>query len=109
MGMHSKKHDIAWNGSTDFDLSNELNVFYNRFNVHDFSEEVSGFKDVDVDLNTVHSSVSINEAMVLKLFRGVKERKRPGPDGIGGRLLKKLCYAAGKYFLLHFSAVFTAA
>ncbi len=44
MGMQSKKCTISLNGKTDLDPSNELNVFNNSFNVHDFSEEVSVFK-----------------------------------------------------------------
>ncbi len=46
MGMHSKKFYISLYGKLDFDLGNDLNVFYNRFNVHNFSQELSAFKNV---------------------------------------------------------------
>ncbi len=46
MGMHSKKCYISLDGKLDFDLANDFNVFYNRFNVHNFSQELSAFKNV---------------------------------------------------------------
>lgn len=60
-------------------LTNELNTFYNRFNICDFSAEVS-----------VHSNVFIDKSLVFKLLRGVylEERKSLGPDDIGGRVLR---------------------
>lgn len=39
MRMHLKK--IVLDGTTDLDLSIELNIFYNRFDDHDFSKEMS--------------------------------------------------------------------
>lgn len=84
MGMNSKKFYISLDGKLDFDLSNDLNVFYNRFNSHDFRQELAVFNNGALD----QSRVNVDKDMVLKLFRGVRERKSPGPDGIWGRILK---------------------
>lgn len=88
MGMQSKKRATSLNGKNGLDFSNELSV-NNHFNVHDFSEKVSVFKNVD--FNPVHNNVSIDKVMVLKLFQGVKERKSLGLDGMGGRVQKTVC------------------
>lgn len=39
MGLQSKKHHVSLRGRSDLDLANELNVFSNRFNVYDFSND----------------------------------------------------------------------
>ncbi|XDV19566.1 hypothetical protein PO909_025015 [Leuciscus waleckii] len=100
MGLQSKTFCITQNGKTDLDFSNELNGFYDRFNVLDFSEEMSVFKNVD--LNLVNNTVPIDKFIVLKLFRGVKERKSPGPDGIGGRVLKNCAVQLADIFCFIF-------
>ncbi len=53
LGMQTKRHPISLNGKSNFDLSNELNMFYNRFNVHDFNNELSVFKNVVFEQNTL--------------------------------------------------------
>lgn len=80
--MPTKRTVIA----LDFELSNDFKLFFffnNHFNIHDFTEEVSGLKNVPSDV-TVH----IDSGTVSNLFRKTKERKSPGPDAIGGRILK---------------------
>ena len=84
MGMQSKKCPISLNGMSDLAISNELNTFYNRFNTYDFSEELSVFNSIAPG----QSNVQVDRNKVLTLFRGLKERKSPGPDGIGGHILK---------------------
>lgn len=83
MGMPLKKGVISQKDKSDLELANELNIFYNRFNLHDFSKELSVFKNT-----AEQTTVQVDRDQVLKLFRGVRERKSPGPDGIGGRILK---------------------
>ena len=39
---------------------------------------------------------------VHKLFQGIKERKSPGPDGIGGRILKKTVPNSWQIFFVLF-------
>lgn len=105
MGMNSKKSHISLNGKPDVDLSNDLNVFYNRFNIHDFSQERDVFKNAIIEQNIVN----VDKDMVLKLFRGVRERTSPGPDGIGGRIIKNcavqladiFCFIFNKSLCLH--------
>lgn len=58
--------------------------FFYRYDEHNFSKEVSVFKDTACTLPNVH----IDKCAVIKAFRSVKERKSPGPNLIGGRLLK---------------------
>jgi hypothetical protein len=84
MGMPTKKSIVSLNGINDSRLSNEFNVFFNRYDEHNFSKEVSVFKDNACTPPNVH----IDKCAVIKAFRSVKERKSPGPDHIGGRLLK---------------------
>lgn len=80
-------------GQTDAKLSIDSKLFYNRFNVHDFSE------DLEVLRNTVFNdhgvvkeqtgsnctglrqdSVEVNRYKVVKPFRSTKERKSSGPE-----------------------------
>ena len=84
MGMQSKKCPISLAGRTDSELANDLNIFYNRFNTHDFNKELSVYRNACPEQNELH----VDRDKVCKLFRGVKERKSPGPDNIGGQLLK---------------------
>lgn len=35
-----------------------------------------------------NSPVNVDKERVQRLFRGVKDSKSPGPDGIGGRVLR---------------------
>lgn len=49
MGMHSKKCNISFDDKLDFDLADDLNVFYNRFNVPNFSQELATFENVSFE------------------------------------------------------------
>lgn len=82
MGMQLKQCRISLNGKSDLSLSNELYLFYNRLNVHDFSDESSAFKNVAFfQFNSVH----IDRSEVQMLNHSVNIRKSPGPDGPDGR------------------------
>ncbi len=66
--------------------ANELNDFYCRFEVRDFSQE----QKIALDALSVLDSfkVTIDQHMVERLFSRVCPSKASGPDGISGRLLK---------------------
>lgn len=69
-------------------MSIELNAHSNCFNVHDFNNELSVFRATASEQNS--EDLQVDTEKVQRLFRGVKERKSPdpGPDGIGGRVLR---------------------
>lgn len=82
----------------DLELSNQMNTV-NRFNVYFFSRVfTNAVHGKYPELNPVH----VDLGMVQKLFQRVKERKSPGPDGIGGRIFKN-CAAELSYI---FSYIF---
>jgi len=86
MGLQSNKYKtLSFDGKTESDLADVLNIFYNRFNIYDFTKELSVFKEPWVEQNV---AIKIDKDRVKKILRGVKERKSPGPDNIGGRLIK---------------------
>lgn len=67
-------------------MSNNFNLFfffYSRFNIYDFTKELSGFENMPSDV-TVH----IDRGTVFNPLRRTKERRSRGPDGIGSRILK---------------------
>ncbi len=70
MGMNKKKCSISFSGKSNSELANDLNVFYNRFNMYDFIHELSIVKDVSSQKPDIH----VDSDSVLKLFKGVKER-----------------------------------
>lgn len=43
----------------------------------------------------------LNSGTVFRPFRGVKERKSPGPDNVSGRLLKNCAEPLASMFFLH--------
>lgn len=55
------------------------------------------YKVVDAGQNSVH----VDEGMVRILFKGVKERKSPGPDGISGGILENCAEQLVRYFQLY--------
>lgn len=69
--------------------ANELNDFYCRFEVRDFSQETA------LDALSVLDSfkITIDQHMVEGLFSRVSLSKASGPDGISGWLLKELAEA----------------
>ncbi len=97
MGTQSKQGPISFSGMSHLVLSNALNCFYNCFDVHDFSQEISVFKNYHQQ-----NSVYIDRSMVLKLFMGIKETKSPGPGGVGCRVLKRCAVQLSDIFCFIF-------
>ena len=87
LGIQPHKCIISLNEKSDHDLANELNIHSNCFNVHDFSHKLFVFKGTALEPNTT-VAMNVNKERVQRVFRGVKERKRPGPAGIGGWVLR---------------------
>ena len=77
-------------------FASDLNLFYNRFDSHDFSIECESLLAAgplpvpgDIDISTVD---------VTNQFKKCKANKAPGPDGIPGRLLKECAIELGPVF-----------
>ena len=86
-GTQPHKNNISLDEKSDYDLANELDIYSNCFNVHDFSHELSVFKGAVIKPNST-VAVHVNKERVQRVFQRVKERKSLGPDGIRGRVLR---------------------
>lgn len=60
---------------SDTALAEELNQFYVRFDCHDFSEDLSKFREAPEG-----SKIQISEMDVCRILEGTDQRKSPGPD-----------------------------
>lgn len=108
MGRENQKENTLCNDPTVF--ANNLNNFYARFDVHDFT------KDCDIMCNTVKQlpespfSTELLEEEVSSVFSHINPHKASGPDGVSGKLLKvcssQLCNVFTKLFQLFFDAHF---
>lgn len=102
MGLQSnhKKNPHSFDGKTDSELADILNIFYNRFNIYDFTKELSTFREPWAEQNV---AINIDKNRVHKILRGVKERESPGPDNIGGRLIKSCAEPLSDIFAFIFN------
>ena len=78
MGRKVQKKGIVCDDPTTF--SNDLNNFYGRFDVQDFSNEV---ENVCQPLISVPNDISVDDKDVKKVFAHVNPRKAAGPNGVG--------------------------
>ena len=69
------------------DFTDELNNFYCRFDIRDFTAE-NTLLDNSLANVSLTDNVTINEADVRNVFSGLKLNKAVGPDGISNRILK---------------------
>lgn len=83
VGMQNKKRHVKGFDMFDSELAEELNKIYLRFDVQDFNNELSEFQD-----RVEGCMIQTVEATVYKSFSLIKERKSPGPDRVGCKLLK---------------------
>lgn len=67
----------------DAESAEELDSFYSSFDIIDFNEELCDFRK-----GLVGSESHTDEVFVCKSLSGIKERKSPGPDALGGKWLK---------------------
>jgi hypothetical protein len=81
----SKKHTEL--PQTSISYANDLNDFYNRFDIHDFSEELSSLREIlcNDDFNEMFT---VTEDDVRREFLKLKISKAGGPDNIPAKLLK---------------------
>ena len=69
---------------------NDLNVFFNRFDVTDFSVELQDVKSLlinDINENDI-DRIEVCKSDVERLFKCTKPNKASGPDLISGKILK---------------------
>ena len=85
------------------DPVNDLNKFYARFDVRDFSNECH---EICESITPEH--LEITETEVVKIFKKQKVNKASGPDGIGGKLLKTCASELGKIFTTIFQMLINA-
>lgn len=74
--MQPKKRPISFANKTDSEVANDLNSFYNCLNTHDFSKELSEYRNAFTEQNEIH----VDRDTVCKLFRRVKESKSPAHE-----------------------------
>lgn len=67
-------------------MANDLNIFYLRHDVHDFSVENDNILSNIITAEVPKIDISMGE--VTRLFRTIKTNKATGPDGITALLLK---------------------
>ena len=77
-------------------FASDLNLFYNRFDSHDFSIECESHQAAGPLL--VPGDIDISTLDVTNQFKMYKANKAPGPDGIPGRLLKECAIELGPVF-----------
>ena len=96
-GLHDSKcrTKVVLDGFDDKTLADELNRFYLRFDVNDFSKECAFLK---ADLSNSSPVTAFDERMVVNTFKHCKRKTSPGPDNIGGRLLSCCAEQLGPIF-----------
>ena len=84
MGRGLQQKRIQCDDAATF--ANDLNVFYARFDVHDFNKECD---DLCSPLLSTSEQATILESDVASCFARINPRKAAGPDGLGGRVLRQ--------------------
>lgn len=84
---------VSYGKGEEQHAANELNKFFSRF------ENVNGLNEIHPVISDTHS-ITVNQADVCSLFKKINPRKSPGPDKIGGNVLRHCAD--------HLSPVFTA-
>ena len=96
MGKQQTKHSLP-HSANSVDTANELNTFYARFDVRDFSEECATLCETILPVQ-----LDLSEADVVTSFYRPNSHKASGPDGLKGRTLKNCATQLGKIFTLIF-------
>ena len=79
MGKQQTKHSLP-HSSNSVDTANELNRFYARFDVRDFSEGSATLCET-----IVPEQLDLSETDVVTSFSRLNSHKASGPDGLKGR------------------------
>ncbi len=104
VGQNDKKINkkVSLEGFTsDISLAQELNLFYSRFDKHDFSNEIVGHKQSL--LSHPQSTVCFSAQSVVNTFKYCKAKTSPGPDNIGSRVLSCCAEQLGPIFTYIFN------
>ncbi|XP_078000927.1 uncharacterized protein LOC144453491 [Glandiceps talaboti] len=92
---------------TSIDYVNDLNCFYNRFDCHDFSQELTDLKTICNNCANTDESVFITtEEEVRQLFLKVNPNKTVGPDLIPPRILKVCAHQLASIYSVIFNMYF---
>ena len=83
------------------DPVNDLNRFYARFDIRDFSAECD---QICQSIKPEH--LELKESEVLKIFQKQKPNKAPGPDGIRGKVIKMCASQLSQIFTQIFQLLF---
>ena len=79
MGKQQTKHSLP-HSANSVDTANEINRFYARFDVRDFSEDCATLCETSVP-----EQLDLSEADVVTSFSRLNSHKASGPDGLKGR------------------------
>ena len=93
---------------TSLEYANKLNEFYNRFDKHDFSEEICDLRTT-LEIKTKSESESVlqvSEHEVCNEFLRLGSAKSAGPDNVTPRLLKLCAKQLAKVFTIIFNLSF---
>ena len=93
MAKNTKKQELKCDYRLTF--ANDLNVFYFRLDSTYFSREID---DVCQPLLTIPFNIRLTESDVKNVFSQLKPRKACGPDGVGGKVLRKCSNSLSSVF-----------
>ena len=101
----NQKKNVEPNPENSIDKANELNTFYTRFDVEDFSEE---HEKIRSNFNETNSFVTLetSEDEVRNLLKACNPKKAPGPDKILPKVLKTCADQLAFIFKTIFNACF---
>ncbi len=93
LGMQNSDKGVSLPNMSEAELAKQLNTFYTRFDSVDFNDELSHFRNGPAGFK-----IKIDQATVCKSLSHINERRRPGPDGLGGKLLKRCAWQLSGIF-----------
>ena len=99
-----KKQRVQCNDPATF--ANDLNQFYARFDIHNYSQECDRICDSLFPKIQDTESLVISEESVNSVFARINPRKAAGPDGLGGRVLKECRHQLSHVFTRLFQLLF---
>ena len=105
-GQHEEKDKTGNSGSQKENAKfvSELNDFYCRFDKHDFkAERDSTLIDIQNTLSQVETLEDIDPKVVEKFLIKIDTKKAPGPDNLGGKVLKECAQQLASIFAALFN------
>ena len=80
MAKQQTKHSLS-HSANSVDTANELNSFYARFDVRDFSEDYASLCET-----VAPEQLDLSEADIVTSFSRLNSHKTSGSDGLKGRI-----------------------